>query len=227
MASRPQSSDPVWARDAGAKPKLTREAIVRAAIEIADADGLAAVSIRSVAARLQARPMSLYSHVEKKADLLDLMLDEVAAEALLDEVPDDWRAALRAIAASTRAGGLRHPWVVEAMGQLTAIGPNGIRHVDQSLAAIAGLGLEPADARAILRAVDTYTLGQLAFQLANVPLDDSWSSGAAQYLDAMAADLPHLRRFGVERAFAAEDHDETFRRGLDWLLDGFAAALGR
>jgi AcrR family transcriptional regulator len=78
---------------------LTREAIVRAAILLADAEGLDAVSIRRVASELQARAMSLYTYIERKEDLFDLMADEVAAEVLVPgELPRDWREATVVIA---------------------------------------------------------------------------------------------------------------------------------
>src|ERR1700753_976899 len=97
--------DTVWARDdVPAAQPLSRDSIVAAAIEIADNDGLEAVSIRRLATRLGARPMSLYSHIERKGDLIDLMVDEVIAGSILPESPPsgDWRDDLRRIAQSTR-----------------------------------------------------------------------------------------------------------------------------
>ena len=89
-----------WAAPAADRGRgLKREAIVSAAVAIADREGLAAVSIRRVAAELGIRPMSIYTHVASKDDLVDLMLDQVIAEALVPEpLPEDWREALRQLA---------------------------------------------------------------------------------------------------------------------------------
>jgi len=200
-------ADTIWTRPAPREQRstLTREAIVATAVALADADGLDAVTIRAVAGALKARPMSLYAHVGKKDDLLDLMLDAAVADALLDEVPSDWRAALVALAEGSRAAALRHPWIAAAVARRPNVGPNGMRHIEQSLAAIAALDLEPARARAILRAVDTYTFGNVAVQLADLP----------EVEDSVWRDAPN------------DDEDVLFRTGLDWLLDGFAASLGR
>ena len=139
-----QSRVPVWARDdTRRRTSLSREAIVAAAVAIADAEGLDAVSIRRVAADLHARAMSLYTYIERKEDLLDLMADEVAAETLVPgELPADWREATLAIARRERQTTLRHPWLVDLVTRRSAlgrVGPNMLRHSEQSIAALAGL----------------------------------------------------------------------------------------
>src|SRR5689334_10791506 len=99
----------IWIRPAPRQPERpTREEIVAAAVGLADAEGLQAVSIRRVAAALRTRPMGLYSHIARKDDLVDLMLDRVLGEVLVDQLPADWRQALRAIAWHTRAAARRH-----------------------------------------------------------------------------------------------------------------------
>src|ERR1700755_1415038 len=112
-------TDTIWARHyaeaAGPQP-LSREAILAAAVEIADTEGLEAVSIRRLATKLSARPMSLYSHIERKGDLIDLMVDEVMGGSVLPgPVPsDDWRDDLRRIAQRTRENTRAHPWMIQA-----------------------------------------------------------------------------------------------------------------
>src|SRR4051795_8196689 len=101
-----------WNRPSDSRPAgLSREAIVAAAVEIADEEGLEAVSIRRIATKLETRPISLYSHIETKEELIDLMMDEVIGEVVLPgELPADWREALRRIAQATRAAARAHPW---------------------------------------------------------------------------------------------------------------------
>jgi AcrR family transcriptional regulator len=151
----------MWEEPASPDGGLTRAAIVRAAIELADAEGLDAVSIRRVAASLGARPMSLYTHIASKEDLVALMLNETVAGVLLPEpLPEDWREALRAIAHRSYRAFLAHPWALDALGRARQLGPNLVRHGEQSEAAVAPLGLARDDVWHVLRLVDAYTIGQ-------------------------------------------------------------------
>src|SRR4051794_33014638 len=122
-----------WNRPTESRPSgLSREAIVAAAIAIADEEGLEAVSIRRIATRLETRPMSLYSHIETKGELIDLMMDEVIGETLLPgELPEDWREALRQIAHAMRAAARAHPWSIAPALRRRPLGPNFLHHVDQ------------------------------------------------------------------------------------------------
>ncbi|MDO8202154.1 TetR/AcrR family transcriptional regulator, partial [Conexibacter sp. JD483] len=163
--------DPIWVRDARREPRsrgLTRERVVAAAIEIADREGLDAVSIRRLAAALATRPMSLYDHFETKDDLHGLMYDAVVQEALVadDEIPLDWREALRLLARHSRATALRHPWLVSALGRDSRFGPATVRHLDQSAAAVRSLDTDYATRNALVRAVDTFMLGHVIVELA-------------------------------------------------------------
>ncbi|MEU7407444.1 TetR/AcrR family transcriptional regulator C-terminal domain-containing protein, partial [Streptomyces sp. NPDC044948] len=105
---------------------LDRERIVAAAVALADEGGLEAVSLRKVAARLNAGPMRLYGYISTKAELFDLMVDEVYAEILPEERPGDWREALHGLAHRTRQAALRHAWLADLLGGRPALGPNGL-----------------------------------------------------------------------------------------------------
>src|SRR3954468_21822899 len=144
-----ESPRSVWARAGNRqrRPALTREAMVAAAIRVADAEGIAAVSMRRIATELDARVMSLYSHVARKEDLLDLMADEAAKESLVPEpLPASWRDAVTLLVRRELAAVRRHPWVARGQNRHVAIGPNMLRHVGQSLAAVRELKLSAADA---------------------------------------------------------------------------------
>ncbi len=233
----PPGADPVWTRDVQPRrPPLSRADIVRAAIEIGDAEGLAAVSIRRIAARLDARAMSLYSHIDKKEDLLDLMVDELMGEILVPQgtLPTGWREAISAIVRLERAALLRHPWAVELIGQRTAIGPNRLRRLEQSLQALDELALPAETAMAVVSAVDQYTLGCVVREVMDAELHRRHGVTRA---DAKAASLPYLRRLAtaeefprlaplLERGFRAHPDPETrFERGLSWMLNGIAHDL--
>ncbi|MED7930954.1 TetR/AcrR family transcriptional regulator [Nonomuraea sp. LP-02] len=225
----------VWSRPAPPRrPALTREAIVAAAVAIADAEGLAAVSIRRVAAELGARTMTLYSYIERKEDLLALMLDEVAAELRADgPAPDDWREALLTIARRERDLVRRHPWRMDLVAQGLPAGPNALRHVEHKLAVFARLGVEPPAAWRFLTAYTDYMTGYMVreAQERSAPRHEGVSDAeraavAEPYVRELVdgGELPHLAPM-LERGVPGAD--DNFERGLRWLLDGIERELPR
>jgi AcrR family transcriptional regulator len=222
----------IWTRPPKERrERPTREAIVAAATDLADAHGLDAVSIRRVAAALQTRPMDLYRYFARKDELIDLMVDEVVAGAVLEEIPRDWRDALAAIARALRAVCLAHPWVVTAAGRQALIGPNVMRHVEQSLEATAALGLDWAKRHAIWRAVDSYTMGHAQLSPVrdqsegNTANDPGRRAAAEAYLQGLAdsGNFPNLAGIGTAGLLHNEHEELTFEIGLNWLLTGIAA----
>ena len=140
--------------------------IVAAGVKIADAHGLDAVSIRRVAAEFAGRPMSVYSFIDSKQRLIELMVDSVMGDIVLERVPEDWRGAVRAIAERTLEVGTRHPWLIEGAVRARPKGTNARRHGQQSVDALGGFGLPEETLRPLLIAVDAYTIG---FALTSVP----------------------------------------------------------
>jgi len=231
-AQGPAPAGLIWTRPPKEKrERPTREAIVAAATDLADTHGLDAVSIRRVAAALKTRPMDLYGYFARKDELIDLMVDEVVAGAVLDEIPRDWRDALAAIAHALRAVCLAHPWVVTAAGQRALIGPNLMRHAEQSLEATAALGLDSTKRLAILRAMDTYAMGHAHLSPAqdhsegNTANDPGWRAAAEAYLQGLAdsGNFPNLAGIGAAGLLHNEYDELTFETGLNWLLTGIAA----
>ncbi|GAA4223305.1 TetR/AcrR family transcriptional regulator C-terminal domain-containing protein [Actinomadura meridiana] len=204
---------------------MTREAIVKAAIKVADAEGLDAVSIRRIASELGVRAMSLYTHIDAKEDLLDLMYDEIAEEVLIKgELPDDWREAIFQIAHKEREAGLRHPWTFELAHRSPRVGPNGLRHAEQSLAAAALLTDDPESMLAIVTTVDHYMLGytvreQHISEIGENGLERAHTSLLErQYVRSLldSGEFPHLKPV-FESGLYGRAH---FEQGLKWLLDG-------
>jgi AcrR family transcriptional regulator len=239
--------DTVWSRDdeqaSSERQPLSREGIVAAAIEIADSEGIEAVSIRRLATKLGARPMSLYSHIERKGDLIDLMVDEVMGGAILPDPPpsDDWRDDLRHIAQATRESTRAHPWMIATAFRRPFIGPNALSHIDQSLAAVSSLPLPPERKRSALLAIDTYTLGFVRWELkamdggkgpvgACAGIEEGGPSGAEidAYIAAQAASgrYPHLHELGGKKSMSLGVKAEAFETGLNWLIAGIEAEVG-
>jgi AcrR family transcriptional regulator len=224
-----------WLREppSGRQP-VDREAVVRAAIAVADTEGLDAVSMRRVARELGVGTMTLYSYVHNKDELLDLMGDEVMGEQLFEgDVPTDWRQALTEIARRLRRTWLRHPWVGSTLGRRPAIGPNSVRHFDQSAAAVAGLDVDARTAFSIVAAVDEYAMGFSYRELAeqefrrNAGMSmDEWRKVAKPYMRDLIATgaYPNVERFIQSDQPLIEDPDR-FELGLRWLLDGIEASL--
>jgi AcrR family transcriptional regulator len=174
---------------------LTPELIVQTSIALADRDGLEAVSIRRIAALLEARPMSLYDHFDSKKSLVAAMLRTSLEEAVVTPPAADWRQALWEIAVRTLEVGARHPWLLEA-----SLAPSGApdrvpRHATQSLEALSTVAVSDGVRRQLLEAVDTYTIGFAARALA----------GRTTPTNADSTVL------------------EEFKPGFDWLLAGFEA----
>ncbi|MEV6924747.1 TetR/AcrR family transcriptional regulator C-terminal domain-containing protein [Dactylosporangium sp. NPDC051485] len=235
-----EARGPLWTRPAASKPeRLTREAVVATAVAIADAEGLDAVSVRRIAAELQARPMTLYSFFKRKDDLIDLMLDHVLGEMLVTEpLPEDWREALGAVLHRQLQVGRRHMWMMGVLGARAPIGPNAARHAEQSHAAIAGLGLPPARAVRLLRVVDTYLWGfatlanqELAARQRDAITEQEWQQSTDAYFAELTAggEFPRLAEAG-RHGLLRGDTDAwiaEFDEGLQWILEGFAAAQER
>jgi AcrR family transcriptional regulator len=202
-------------RRGGPRATLTRARLVATALGIADAEGLDAVSIRRVAAQLGARPMSLYTHIASKDDLVALMLDEVSAELLVPgELPADWREALRAIARQALDAYLAHPWMLSAFGRRPPVGPNHLRRAEQSATAVAGLGIDPADAWTALRIVHEWTMGH-ALHVVTLREDQQLER---QLANADPEAFPQMAK--VFPALRGRPHDTSFDAALDVLLDG-------
>ncbi|NUT39761.1 MAG: TetR family transcriptional regulator [Thermoactinospora sp.] len=223
----------VWSRPSPPRrPALTREAVVAAAIEIADAEGLAAVSIRRVAAELGARTMTLYSYIERKEDLLALMADEIAAEVLVEgSLPAGWREALVLMARREREVVRRHPWRVELISQRVAVGPNGLRHVEQKLSAFDGLGVDRLRAWRYLAAFNDYMTG---FVVRESLERGAPREGGINDAEREAVAEPYIRELVDGGAFprlapmieqGVPGADDNFERGLSWVLDGIEGDL--
>jgi AcrR family transcriptional regulator len=192
---------------------LTRSALVSAALAIADSEGLKAVSIRRLAAELGTRPMSLYTHIASKDDLLDLMVHEALADVLVPEpMPEHWREGLAEVARHAYSTFVAHPWVLEAFSRRPQMGPNVLRHAEQSASAVAGLGLDAREAATVLEIVDDYAIGH-ALRAVN-------RAGPVPPLPELdPIEFPHLAARVAQEVFE-QPYEDTFEIGLDAVLDG-------
>ena len=145
----------------GPKPALSVGRIARAAIEVADAEGMGALSMRRVAERLGISTMSLYTYVPGKAELVDVMLDTAFGELADSECADlGWRAGLERIARENWALYHRHPWMLQvAAVSRPPLGPNVIAKYDRELLAVDGIGLTEVEMDSVLALVLEHAQG--------------------------------------------------------------------
>ncbi|MEV4175912.1 TetR/AcrR family transcriptional regulator [Nonomuraea sp. NPDC049709] len=146
-----RTAEPVGRRG---KSELSVGRIARAAIEVADEEGLDALSMRRVAERLGVGTMSLYTYVPGKAELFDVMLDLVYGEAHRSGTGGGWRARLARIARENRELHLRHPWLLRVATSRPALGPNALAKYDHELRAIDGIGLTDLEMDAVLTLIN-------------------------------------------------------------------------
>ena len=220
---------------------LSREEIGAMAVRIADADGFGDVSMRRIARELGAGTMSLYHYVRSKDELLALMGDAVMGEL---HVPDDelsagdWRASLTKLARATRTTFKDHPWIFEAMGEPVQSGPSGLKHFEQSLAAVSELKVPPRERVELVLLVDDYvfgfTLREILQEIYVAEGDPDMSDSAIAFFEAqlgtgeypnvsklMRGDLREAMERLTETFSGDRASDRRFERGLKILLDGF------
>jgi AcrR family transcriptional regulator len=143
----------------GRPAQIDRGAILAASLQLADEQGLAAVTMQAVAERLGVTPMALYRHVANKADLLDGVVESILLEVPLPDPAEAWPDRLRALALGTRAAALRHPQIFPLLLQRPAVTPGARRTRDVVYAALRDAGLAEDDVVQMERLLATAVLG--------------------------------------------------------------------
>jgi AcrR family transcriptional regulator len=229
----------VWERaepaERPAPGPLSRERIVVAAIALADKQGLSEVSLRKVAAKLQAGPMRLYTYTSTKDGLLELMVDAVYGEIASKKLErGDCRRTLRSIAERMRRAAKKHPWFVDLLGRRPPLGPHALAHYEESLAALSEeRGLENIDdALLAYGTLNAYVVGAIKTEAASLRAEhetglneSAWQAATWPYLQRVIASgrFPTIEKVVREATHPASD--VTFERGLECVIDGILANL--
>ena len=222
----------------GPRPGLTVDRIVAAAVELADAEGLAALSMRRVAERLGVGTMSLYTYVPGKAELLDVMLDTVLGEVARPDGTGGWRAGLELRAREDWALFHRHPWMLQISPSRALLGPNETELFEAALRVVDGIGLGGPEMVLVVSLVADYTRGaaDLAVGAAEAERrtgisDEQWWAAREPLFDKYfdPSRYPTVVRVAAAGAFEQPAGDaaytvaqaqESFEFGLARVLDG-------
>lgn len=207
---------------------LSKERVLRAAVELADRDGLAAVSMRRLADELGAGAMSLYHYFRNKDELLDDMVEVVFAEIEPPSSDAEWKKALRTRALSTREALRRHAWALDVMETRMQPGMANLRLHNAVLACLREAGFSVPDAVHAYSVQDAYIYG-FALQEKNLPFTTSEEAARigetmVRQIEPLAEELPHsFEVVGGYIAGGGYDPTTEFLFGLDLILDGLDA----
>jgi AcrR family transcriptional regulator len=209
-------------RRPGRPARVSRDQVLRAAIAIADADGLGAVTMQRVGRALAVESMSLYRHVENKDDLLDGLVDLVYEEIALPPTDVAWKAAMRARAISARDVLVRHPWAIAVMESRIRPGPANLAHHEAVVACLFAAGFTATTATRAYNLLDSYIYG-FALQQKQLPFDATADLNALpqeMLQDWPAGRYPHLEMVAEEMFASGFVYADEFEHGLDLILDG-------
>ncbi|HXV92185.1 MAG TPA: TetR/AcrR family transcriptional regulator [Pseudonocardia sp.] len=209
--------------DTGRRMGLTRERVLRAAVALADAGGIEALTMRKLGVELGVEAMSLYHHVAGKSDLLDGMVDAVFGEIELPAAGAGWKAAMRQRAVSAREVLSRHRWAIALMDSRSSPGPATLRHHETVIGTLRRDGFSVAMAAHAFSVLDSYIYG-FAMQEAALPFHtDEQAAQVASTILARAApeQYPHLTEMAAEHVMRpGYSYGDEFAFGLDLILDG-------
>ncbi|MBK8077949.1 MAG: TetR/AcrR family transcriptional regulator C-terminal domain-containing protein [Kineosporiaceae bacterium] len=241
MSELPRYLHLMWGREPagrrGPRPTRTITEIGRAAVELADAAGLEAVTMKSVAEAIGFTTMSLYRYLDSKDELFAVMLDVAAGPPPQPDVGQSWRSALTTWARDMATHRLAHPWMLQISPGSPPLTPNMLAWTDAGLACLATTPLTAAERFSSLLAVDAWAAQHvrqsLQFQLIGPRKDDAAAVSYAVNLATLVDPerLPALWA-AAQEALQDNDHDEDFfedefARGLALLLDGVQAMIHR
>ena len=213
--------------------RLTRAAVVRAAVSVADEAGAAGLTMAAVAGRLgEYSAMALYRYVASKDGLVDLMLDHVVAEIPLPDPADGgWRPQLRRVALDSWAMARRHVWYAQLVHTRPPLGPNLLRRTEALLATLTSTGLELPEALGYAQMLDRHVYAaaladaqeQAMLRAYGVDDDGEFTAAVRNLRETVAARHPLLGRWMAAPTGPTPEQQLTL--GLDFLLDGIAGRI--
>jgi AcrR family transcriptional regulator len=209
----------------GPRPAFALDEVVRAGIDVADADGIAALTMARTAARLGVTTMALYRYVPGREVLVDLMTDAaLGPPPAIASAGGAWRDQLARWARGSLARFRAHPWLIDTAQARVPLGPNWFGWLDAGIAALAGSGLPPGEIVASVMLVDGHVRATAQLSV-GAGTTDRWARDFARVLQAALGDarFPALTRLAAAGGFGADADWDAFEFGLARVLDGIAA----
>jgi AcrR family transcriptional regulator len=210
-----------------ARIPLSRDRVLRAAIDLADAGGIESLTMRKLAQELGVEAMTLYYHVANKDEILNGLVDMVVGEMELPPAGADWKRSLRIAAISAYEVLVRHPWAASLVLSGPGISPARLRHMDAILGTLRNAGFSPEMTDHAYHALDSHIMGFALWVVGmNLGSDENLAALAKDFLQELSReDLPHLAEH-IEQHLKPRDPDDEgeFAFGLDLILDGLERA---
>jgi AcrR family transcriptional regulator len=203
---------------------LSRERVLRAAVDLADRGGIEGLSMRKLGQELDVEAMALYRHVRNKDDILDGIVDVIVGEIDDPEPGDDWKNTLRQKVVAARHAMLRHPWAPRVLEERPSLGPAVLAYVDSVLGILLAGGFPLDLAHHALHVMSSRILGFNQDLFDDGGEADQTREAAATFSRTMADRYPHLTELAMaashEGGLGRCDDDVEFFFGLDLILDG-------
>ncbi len=209
-----------------AAERLTRRRVIGAAIDVADADGLEGVTMRSVAQAVSSSPMALYQHIRNKEDLLNGMIEAIIERIGTVDPSAPWRPELRERSIAARSVLTRHPWAIAILDSRFPAGPAALRQHENILALLTHNGFELAEATFVYTVIDAFVYGFVVQDHQIPTATDARERGMAD-VGLPEGEYPHLLEFATRFAYTGGwEFRHQFQPGLDLILDAIAARHG-
>lgn len=211
------------------RTRLNRDRVLASAVALADAGGIGALTIRSLAEKLGVKPMSVYHYVANKDEILDAIVDIVFSEIDLPVPGGDWHAEVRRRAISARAVLRSHAWAIPLLQGRTNPGPATLRHLDANIGTLRAAGFSVTMTAHAYALIDSYVYG---FALSEASLPINGPESVPEVAGTMMAQVspnafPHLMEFSVKHVMKpGYDFGQEFEFGLDLVLDALAGRIG-
>ncbi|CAA9402743.1 MAG: Transcriptional regulator, AcrR family [uncultured Phycisphaerae bacterium] len=214
------SSVPAAERSPSARPALSRDRILRAAVALADREGLDALSMRRLGAELGVEAMSLYHHVANKQALLDgiveWVVDSMDTSGMLE--PGPWQERLKDGFRAYRRLAHAHPAVFPLVGRRPVRTLAALRPVELALGLLHDAGCPPGAALRAFRTLSHFAYGHALSEIRGMAMDSASQATEPEVLEAQAKQFPNLTRVMLEAA--SSDHNAEFEESLDVIIAG-------
>ena len=207
---------------------LSRDRILQAALDLADAGGIEALTMRKLGQELGFEAMSLYNHVTNKDDVLDGILDLVLEESESPSPSGEWDTAIRNSAISVHLALRRHPWACNLMMEPARIRPARLQYMDSLLGRLREAGFSADTTYHAYHVLDAHIFGFSLWQTSHSFTDAQISDMTAEFERMIPADkYPYLHEHGQQPLSGGPHHDvSAFEFGLDFILDGLKRIRG-